>query len=231
MRFRADDQHVPSVHAAEYYYAQRVTVSGTLLITEGTSPSANAGGLKFVPGIWSDAQVEAWSTDAVRERRSCIFCQLWALGRAGADIDPAFLEEDLFQCVSASDVKLSTSIHIPRPLKVEEINDFLATYGTAALNALRAGLDGIELHAGIGYLIDQFLQDVSNRRTDAYDGTIRNRARFALEVVRVARVAAAVGANKTESLERRVDMGMGNIRGRRSRIWCRNSQPGLNTQT
>lgn len=85
-----------------------------------------------------------------------------------------------------------------------EINDFLATYGTAALNALRAGLDGIELHAGIGYLIDQFLQDVSNRRTDAYDGTIRNRARFALEVVRVARVAAAVGANKTESLERRV---------------------------
>lgn len=192
-RFRANKEHVPSEHALEYY-AQRGTAPGTLLITEGTFISAFAGGLNNVPGIWNDEQVDAWKliTSAVHEKGSRIFCQLWALGRGA---NPEVLDAEGLPYVSASDIKLSSSNRTPRALTIEEIKEYIGAYTNAAVNAIRAGFDGVELHGANGYLIDQFLQDNSNKRTDEYGGSIENRSRFPLEVV--GSVAKAIGADKT----------------------------------
>ncbi|KAJ7488912.1 hypothetical protein FB451DRAFT_1223253 [Mycena latifolia] len=198
-RFRADKQHVPLPHVQEYY-AQRGSVEGTLLITEATFISPRAGGFDNVPGIWSDEQIAVWKqiTDAVHAKGSFIYLQLWALGRAAR---PSELkaEDPSLPYVSASDIPLrerpETEIH-PRPLSVPEIKEYVKLYATAASNAVhKAGFDGVEIHNANGYLLDQFLQDVSNVRTDEYGGSPENRAKFSLEVVDA--VAAAVGPKKT----------------------------------
>ncbi|KAJ7301820.1 hypothetical protein DFH08DRAFT_794918 [Mycena albidolilacea] len=197
-RFRADENHVPRAHVREYY-SQRASVPGTLLITEATFIAPRAGGYNYVPGIWSEEQIAVWKqiTDSVHAKGSFIYLQLWALGRAAR---PAELhaEDPSLPYVSASDIPLggrpATEIK-PRPLSVQEIHEYAELYATAASNAVhKAGFDGVEIHSANGYLLDQFLQDVSNVRTDAYGGGPENRCRFTLEVVDA--VVAAVGPKK-----------------------------------
>ncbi|KAH9851129.1 NADH:flavin oxidoreductase/NADH oxidase [Lenzites betulinus] len=196
-RFRADAAHVHTDLGVEYY-KQRASVPGTLLITEATYITAQAGGMPHVPGIWNDAQVAAWKkiTDAVHAKGSFIYLQLWALGRAAR---PAVLHQEnaSYDYVAPSPIGLSSSPEdVPRALTKEEIKEYVQWYAEAARRAVNeAGFDGVEIHGANGYLIDQFLQDVSNTRTDEYGGSIENRARFALEVTEA--VAAAVGQSKT----------------------------------
>ncbi|KAJ7620215.1 NADH:flavin oxidoreductase/NADH oxidase [Roridomyces roridus] len=193
-RFRADGNHAPLPHVAEYY-AQRASTPGSLLITEATLIAARAGGHDHVPGIWSDEQIAAWKkvTEAVHARGSFIYLQLWAMGRAAEA--PVLAAEGL-PFVSASDIPISGTTDVPRPLTIEEIKEYVQLWATGASNAVhKAGFDGVEVHGANGYLLDQFLHDRSNIRTDAYGGSVENRARFPLEVVEA--VVKAVGETKT----------------------------------
>ncbi|KAI0742653.1 NADH:flavin oxidoreductase/NADH oxidase [Daedaleopsis nitida] len=196
-RLRANQAHVHTDLAVEYY-KQRASVPGTLLITEATYISAQSGGMPHVPGVWSDEQIAAWKkvVDAVHAEGSFIYMQIWALGRA-ARPDALKQESPDFDHVSASPIALSTSPNdVPRGLTKDEIKQYVDWFGIAASNAVhKAGFDGVEIHGANGYLVDQFLQDVSNKRTDEYGGSVENRARFALEVLDS--VTAAVGQTKT----------------------------------
>ncbi|KAG0647820.1 Chanoclavine-I aldehyde reductase fgaOx3 [Hyphodiscus hymeniophilus] len=192
-RFRADDSHVPLPIVKEYY-AQRASVPGTLLISEATFIAPPAAGYANAPGIWSKEQIEGWKqvTEAVHKKGSFMYLQLWALGRAAS----AEVMEKEFgrKVVSASDIPFEGGSK-PTPLTEEEIWEFVGLYKQAALNAIEAGFDGVEIHGANGYLIDQFLQDVSNKRTDAWGGSIEKRARFGLEVAKA--VVDAVGGERT----------------------------------
>ncbi|EGN94613.1 hypothetical protein SERLA73DRAFT_188595 [Serpula lacrymans var. lacrymans S7.3] len=196
-RFRAQASHVPGPLAATYYAQRASSLPGTLLISEATFISQNAGGYDHVPGVYTDDQIAGWKkiTDAVHSKGSFIFLQLWALGRA-ADASVLLEKENNSPFVSASDVPISGHPSKPRSLTIPEIKEYVQAYATAASNAVhKAGFDGVEIHGANGYLIDQFLQDVSNKRTDEYGGSIENRSRFALEVVDA--VVNAVGPQKT----------------------------------
>ncbi|KAH7138861.1 hypothetical protein B0J11DRAFT_26582 [Dendryphion nanum] len=192
-RFRADDSHVPLPLVADYY-AQRASVPGTLLITEATFISAQNGGYAKVPGIYTQAQIDAWKkvTDAVHAKGSYIYLQLWALGRVA---DKAQAEKEQITVKSSSAVPLSPESAQPKELTVEEIKETVQNYGQAAKNAIAAGFDGVEIHGANGYLIDQFIQDNVNKRSDSYGGSIENRSRFAIEVAQA--VVDAVGAERT----------------------------------
>ncbi|KAK9472607.1 uncharacterized protein V1510DRAFT_394683 [Dipodascopsis tothii] len=189
-RFRSSDDHVPLSELAATYYAQRAGYPGTLLIAEATDVSPFSGGYKNVPGIYSDAQVEGWRrvADAVHAKGSFLFVQLWALGRVNPGILPGRK-----RIVSASDVPVKDR-PTPEPLSQADIKAYVHAFATAARNAVAAGADGIEIHSAHGYLVDQFLQDVTNKRTDMYGGSIENRARFLLEIV--AACAAYIGAER-----------------------------------
>jgi len=188
---------VPGPLVAEYY-AQRASTPGTLLITEATFIAARAGGYSNVPGIWNEEQITGWKkvTEAVHAKGSYIYLQLWALGRT-ADPDQLAKEGISDAYSSSSPIALSTSNHPspPRELTVAEIQQFVQLYATAAENAIKANFDGVEVHGANGYLIDQFLQDVSNTRTDAYGGSVENRVRFMKEIVDA--VVDRVGAKRT----------------------------------
>jgi NADPH2 dehydrogenase len=193
-RIRAHSTHVLGPHAATYY-AQRASVPGTLLISEGIVISQAAGGMDFVPGIYTQEQVEGWRrvTDAVHEKGSFIFCQLWALGRAARP--EVLAKENDSPFVSASPIPLSTNpTLVPHTLTEDEIKVYIDTYVAAARNAIAAGFDGVEIHCANGYLIDQFLQEVSNTREDGWGGSIEKRARFAIEVVDA--IVKEVGAER-----------------------------------
>ncbi|KAJ5676233.1 Aldolase-type TIM barrel [Penicillium macrosclerotiorum] len=193
-RFRADDQHVPLPIVKEYY-AQRASVPGTLLITEATFISPQAGGYPNVPGIYNEAQIAAWKeiTDAVHAKGSYIYMQLWALGRVA---NPDLLKaEGGFDVVCASAIPASAEAPMPRPLTEDEIQAYINDYAQAARNAIAAGFDGVEIHAANGYLLDQFIQDMSNQRTDRWGGSVENRSRFAIEVTQA--VVDAIGADRT----------------------------------
>ncbi|KAJ6131409.1 Aldolase-type TIM barrel [Penicillium sp. IBT 18751x] len=193
-RFRADDDHTPLPMVAEYY-AQRASTPGTLLITEATFISPQAGGAPNIPGIYNDAQIAAWKkvTSAVHAKGSYIYLQLWALGRvASAD---QLKKEGNFQVVSSSANPVTPDATVPHELTESEIQDWIKDYAQAARNAISAGFDGVEIHAANGYLIDQFNQDTANTRTDRWGGSVENRARFAVEVTRA--VVDAVGADRT----------------------------------
>ncbi|KAJ5492779.1 Chanoclavine-I aldehyde reductase [Penicillium diatomitis] len=192
-RFRVDDNHVPLPLVKEYY-AQRASTPGTLVITEATLISPRAGLYSNVPGIWNDAQIVAWKevTEAVHAKGSYIYLQLWALGRVGS---PDLLKAAGYDLVSASDVPASNDGPKPRAMTENEIQGFIQDYAQAARNAIAAGFDGVEIHGANGYLIDQFIQDVSNKRSDRWGGSVENRGRFALEVTRA--VADAIGADRT----------------------------------
>ncbi|THU76784.1 FMN-linked oxidoreductase [Dendrothele bispora CBS 962.96] len=198
-RFRANANHVPLPIVKEMY-AQRASTPGTLLITEATFIAARASGYDHASGIWSDEQIAAWKevTEAVHAKGSFIYLQLWAIGRI-AYANSLAKEDPSYTVVSASDIPLSdrpTTDPKPRPLTIPEIKEYIALYAQAASNAVhKAGFDGVEIHGASGYLIDQFLQDVSNKRTDEYGGSVENRTRFALEVVDA--VVKAVEPRKT----------------------------------
>ena len=184
-RCRASAGRVPNSMMAEYY-AQRASFG--MILTEATSISPMAVGYPNTPGIWSQEQVEGWKlvTRAVHDAGGQILLQLWHVGRIS---DPIYLDGQL--PVAPSAIAASGHVSLIRPMKefvtpraldLAEIPGIIGDYRHAAENAKAAGFDGVEIHAANGYLIDQFLQDSSNKRTDEYGGSIENRARFLLEV-------------------------------------------------
>ncbi|POS75755.1 hypothetical protein DHEL01_v205844 [Diaporthe helianthi] len=195
-RFRADDDGVPLQHLVPEYYAQRASVPGTLLITEGTFIAPEAGGYPKVPGIWSQAQIDGWKTvtKAVHDKKSFIYLQLWALGRASTLGGLSKVAGPEAKVVSASDIPFEGG-EKPTPLTEDEIWWYVKRYAQAAKNAIEAGFDGVEIHGANGYLVDQFIQDVSNQRADQWGGSVENRARFTLEVIKA--VTEAVGSDRT----------------------------------
>ncbi|KAH9854306.1 NADH:flavin oxidoreductase/NADH oxidase [Lenzites betulinus] len=195
-RLRANDKHVHGDIAVQYY-EQRASVPGTLLITEATYIAPWAGSISaHIPGIWSDDQVAAWKrvADAVHAKGSYIFMQIWAIGRAA---DPRELEkEGGYPYIAPSAIPLAGSEVAPRAMTAEEIQQHIDGFVTAAKNAVfRAGFDGVEVHSAHGYMLDQFLQDSTNKRTDDYGGSVDNKARFPLAVIDA--VTKAVGEKRT----------------------------------
>lgn len=185
-RCRADGGRVPNTMMAEYY-AQRA--SAGLIITEATSISPMGVGYPDTPGIWSEAQIEGWKliTQAVHQAGGKIICQLWHVGRIS---HPVYLNGALPIAPSAiapnghvSILRPVTNYVVPRALEIDEIPGVIESYRAAAANAMQAGFDGVELHGANGYLLDQFLQDSTNRRSDAYGGSLENRAKFMIEAV------------------------------------------------
>ncbi|MGI4861117.1 MAG: alkene reductase [Janthinobacterium lividum] len=185
-RSRADGgARVPNALMKEYY-AQRA--SAGMILTEATSVTPQGVGYADTPGIWSDAQVTGWKqiTDAVHAQGGRIVLQLWHVGRIS---DPSFLDGQLPVAPSAlaaeghvSLLRPITPYTTPRALETAELAGVVEAYRKGAENAKKAGFDGVEVHGANGYLLDQFLQDSTNQRTDQYGGTIENRARLLLEV-------------------------------------------------
>jgi 2,4-dienoyl-CoA reductase-like NADH-dependent reductase (Old Yellow Enzyme family) len=185
-RQRSGAERVPGPMVAEYY---RQRASAGLIVSEATSVTPLGVGYADTPGIWNEAQVEGWklTTRAVHDAGGLIFLQLWHVGRIS---DPHFLDGQAPVSASAIAAKGEVSLlrpkrpfPTPRALTLEEIPGVIEAYRQGAENAKRAGFDGVELHGANGYLLDQFLQDGSNKRTDAYGGAIENRARLMLEAV------------------------------------------------
>lgn len=184
-RCRADEGRVPNALMAEYY-AQRADAG--LILSEATAVTPMGVGYPDTPGIWSDDQVRGWSnvTKAVHAAGGRIFLQLWHVGRIS---DPLYLNGELPVAPSAiaaeghvSLVRPKRPYVTPRALDTEEIADIVEAYRQGAERAKAAGFDGVEIHGANGYLLDQFLQDSTNKRTDRYGGSIENRARLLLEV-------------------------------------------------
>ena len=185
-RCRASEGRVPNELMAEYY---RQRASAGMIISEATSISPMAVGYPDTPGIWSDAQVEGWKlvTKAVHDAGGTILLQLWHVGRIS---DPIYLNGKLPVAPSAiaadgnvSLVRPKKAFVTPRALELDEIPGIVVDYHKGAENAKAAGFDGVEIHGANGYLLDQFLQDRSNQRTDVYGGPIKNRARLMFEAV------------------------------------------------
>lgn len=185
------------------YYTQRAGDAG-LIISEATQISPTGKGYAWTPGIYSKEQIAGWKlvTDAVHAKDGAIYLQLWHVGRishptlqpgGAAPIAPSaikpvnqrtYIENGTF-----------TEIGTPRALELGEIPGIINDYRIAARNAIEAGFDGVEIHAANGYLIQQFLSDKSNHRTDNYGGSIANRLRFALEVTEA--IVTEIGAERT----------------------------------
>ena len=183
-RARSGAARTPDALVAQYY-AQRA--SAGLILSEATSVTPMGVGYADTPGIWSDEQVEGWklTTRAVHEAGGLIFMQLWHVGRIS---DPELLGGEAPLAPSAVAAKGEVSLlrpkrpySTPRALNLDEIAEVVEAYRRGAENAKRAGFDGVELHGANGYLLDQFLQDSTNHRTDAYGGPIERRARLMLE--------------------------------------------------
>ena len=196
-RGRATRQHVPTPLMAEYY-AQRA--SAGLIITEATGISRQGLGWPFAPGLWSDEQVAAWQpvNQAVHDAGGRIVAQLWHMGR---QVHSSVIGE---QPVSSSATLSPGKVHTyegrqpyeeARALDIAEIPGLLDDYARATENALAAGFDGVQIHAANGYLIDQFLRNNANFRSDAYGGPVENRLRLLREVA--TRVASIAGADRT----------------------------------
>lgn len=181
---------VPNALMAEYY-AQRATPGG-LLISEATQISLQGKGYPAAPGIHSAEQLDGWRliTEAVHAKGGLIFLQLWHTGRAshtshhpetGLPVSASAIAISDGSKASAADFQ-QVAFETPRPLEAAELPGIVEDYRRGAINALAAGFDGVEIHAANGYLLDQFLEDKTNHRTDAYGGSIENRARLVLEV-------------------------------------------------
>jgi N-ethylmaleimide reductase len=183
----AHGSDAPQPLAATYY---RQRAGAGLIISEATQISQQGQGYIWTPGLYSEAQVEGWrrATGAVHEAGGRIFAQVWHVGRishvslqpnGGAPVAPSAIRAKTKTFIEGGFAEVSE----PRALQASEISAIVGDYAQAALNAKRAGFDGIEIHAANGYLIDQFLRDSTNKREDSYGGSIENRARFALEAV------------------------------------------------
>ena len=184
-RCRAGRERVPNALMAEYY-AQRAGAG--LIISEATVISPQGIGYPDTPGIWSKEQVEGWkrTTKAVHDAGGLMLLQLWHVGRVS---DPIYLDGQAPVAPSAiaprgcpSLVRPKHPYAVPRALDLAEIPGVVASFKRGAENSEAAGFDGVEIHGANGYLLDQFLQDGSNKRTDDYGGSIENRARLMLEI-------------------------------------------------
>ena len=198
-RNRAGERFVPSEFAATYY-SQRASTG--LLISEASQISQQGQGYQDTPGIYTQAQIDGWRqvTDAVHAKGGRIFLQLWHVGRV-SHVD---LQENGAAPVAPSALRPMTKVFVnnsfvdvsePRALDISELPGIVNDFRQAAANAIAAGFDGVEIHGANGYLLDQFVKDGANIRTDAYGGSIENRARLLLEVT--AAVVAEVGAERT----------------------------------
>ncbi len=197
-RSRADNPDKAPMELHAQYYAQRA--SAGLIITEGSQISPQGVGYVHTPGIHTPAQIAGWRkvSEAVHAKNGRIFLQLWHVGYVS---HPDFHEGAL--PVAPSAINPHTQSYTPSGMKdtvtahaleLHEISQIVRDYVQAARNAIAAGLDGVEIHAANGYLIEQFLRDGTNRRTDQYGGSIANRSRFLFEVVEA--VVGAVGADR-----------------------------------
>lgn len=191
--------NVPNELMERYY---RLRAEAGLIITEGTSPSPNGLGYARIPGIYSEAQIAGWRkvTDAVHAAGGRIFVQLMHCGRVAHPANlPAGARLVAPSALAApgemwTDSQGMQSHPVPAEMTEADIEAAIGEYATACRNAIAAGFDGVELHGANGYLIDQFLNTASNRRTDRWGGSIENRIRFAVEVARAA--AAAIGPER-----------------------------------
>lgn len=186
-RCRAGLEHIPNELMAKYY-SQRA--SAGLIIAEATMIQENNSAFIAEPGIYSQKQIEGWKlvTSAVHAKGGKIFLQIWHGGRA---CHPEM--NNGFETVSASPIAIEAEVHTlrgkvphvkPRALEDREIPTYIGYFKRAAINAREAGFDGVEVHAANGYLIDQFLRDGSNHRQGPYGGSLENRSRFLLEVMK-----------------------------------------------
>jgi N-ethylmaleimide reductase len=198
-RSRAVDANTPNALMAEYY-GQRATAG--LVITEGTSPSANGLGYARIPGLFNDAHVRGWKpvVDAIHARGGKVFVQLMHTGRvshvanlpAGAEVIGPMAEACPGEMYT--DAQGLQPHSAPREMSAADIDQAVGEYAKSAQLAMQAGFDGVELHAANGYLIEQFLNANVNRRTDGYGAGIEGRNRFAIEVARA--TAGAIGARR-----------------------------------
>lgn len=197
-RSRADFNGIVG-NSTVVYYTQRA--SAGLLISEAINISKQAAGSPLTPGIYTQDQIEAWKkvTAAVHQKQGVIFAQLWHTGRVGHS-----LVKDGEVPVAPSAVAIEGQQHftmqgmkdyeVPRALELSEIEQIIEQYKQAAINAIEAGFDGVELHAAFGYLPNQFLAESANKRTDQYGGSHENRNRFVVEIL--TEMVAAIGADK-----------------------------------
>ncbi|SDH18066.1 N-ethylmaleimide reductase [Vibrio xiamenensis] len=186
------------------YYAQRA--SAGLIVAEGTQISAMGKGYAWTPGIYSQEQIQGWkkTTDAVHQQGGVIFAQLWHVGRVTHPDNIGGEQPISSSAIRAENVKVFVDngtnapgfvdVVEPRAMTHEDIGQVLKEYHQAALNAIEAGFDGIELHAANGYLVNQFIDSESNHRTDEYGGSLENRLRFLDQVV--ATLIDAIGADR-----------------------------------
>ncbi|CCD24901.1 alkene reductase NDAI_0E00850 [Naumovozyma dairenensis CBS 421] len=183
--------HIPNRDWAVEYYDQRSKRKGSMIITEGVFPSAQSSGYDNAPGIWTPEQIEQWTKifKKIHENGSFVWPQLWVLGRQAF---PDAMARDGLRYDSASDdlymddemkEKAIKSNNPQHGITKDEIKQYVKDYVQGAKNAVEAGADGVEIHSANSYLLNQFLDPISNHRTDEYGGSIENRARFTLEVV------------------------------------------------
>ena len=200
-RNRSTSDHVPSSGLMAEYYGQRAGAG--LIVTEGTGPSPNGVGYPRIPGIYNQAQIDAWKpiTQAVHDKGGKIFMQLMHTGRVGHPLNLPEGSKVLGPSAKSpagtdmyTDQQGMQPIPVPKEMSLDEIKLAIEEYATAAKNAIKAGFDGVELHGANGYLIEQFINPGSNVRTDAYGGSHQNRARFAIEVAKAA--CDAIGNEK-----------------------------------
>ena len=190
------------------YYAQRADPQdgAALIITEATAITHQGQGYADVPGIWSAQQVAGWRkvTDAVHAAGGKIVVQLWHVGRVshvdlqpggGAPVAPSAITAKTKTVLIKDGVATFEATSLPRALRLDELPGIINDYRHAAANAIAAGFDGVEVHAANGYLIDQFLRSGSNQRTDAYGGSVENRARLLVEVMTA--ITKEIGGNRT----------------------------------
>lgn len=199
-RSRATQDHVPTPIMTTYY--EQRTEAG-LLITEGTSPSKNGVGYPRIPGIYNEEQIQAWKevTDAVHAKGSKIFIQFMHTGRVS---HPGNMSTDAKilapSAIAPENTKMyvdgegELTIPIPSEMTTAEIESTINEFVAAAQNAMKAGFDGVEIHGANGYLLEQFINTGSNKRTDHYGGSVENRCRIILEVAK--KTIAAIGAEK-----------------------------------
>ncbi|KAL6400155.1 NADH:flavin oxidoreductase/NADH oxidase [Ilyonectria robusta] len=192
-RFRFAADHVPLAICVEYY-TQRASVPGTLIIAEAVLISEAHGGFPNGPGMWNEDQIAGWKaiTDAVHNKGCSIFCQLIAPGRAA--VVSHLRATGGHPLLSSSAIPLDSGSDTPREMTAEEISSAIGDFAQSARNAVAAGFDGIEVHGANGYLVDQFIQDTCNKRTDQWGGSVENRARFPIDVVTA--IVDAIGADR-----------------------------------
>ena len=198
-RSRADKDGVPSALAAEYY-RQRATAG--LIVAEATNISRQGTGYAYTPGIYTDAHVEAWRrvTAAVHRAGGKIICQLWHVGRIShVDLQPNGAAPVAPSAIRASEgvfleSRTQAPPSMPRALEAAEIPAIIEDYRNAARRARQAGFDGVEVHAANCYLLEQFIRDSTNKRTDQYGGSVENRTRLPVEVTQA--VAEIWGADR-----------------------------------